>query len=252
MVIGPDPPPPLARLVAVPLIARMASGEDPRIVHFSTRRSARCAVRGPSDPAAVRDVWIVLHGYGQLATDFAAIFGPSNIDDGTRLIVAPEGLSRFYDSRSDVAAHADAPVGASWMTREDRTFEMADQLEWLQLVAAEFVKEPLAPSVPVTVLGFSQGAAAASRWVASGRVKASRLVCWGSSLPPELDLGPDSPLRASQLYFVIGERDRFSTQERIDTELARFAAAGLPHTFLRFNGGHRLDDATLKTIAGGK
>ncbi len=219
-----------------------------RIARFTARRSARAAVRGPSDPSAVRELWIVLHGYGQLATDFAGSFGPQNIDDGSRLIVAPEGLSRFYDARSAPEAHAGASVGASWMTREDRTFEIEDQMAWLQQVYEAFAA-PLPAAVPLTVLGFSQGAAAASRWVASGQVEATRLVCWGSSLAPELDLGPDSLLRRPRLYLVIGDRDRFAGADKVGQERARIEAAGLPYRFLRFSGGHRFDDATLQSIA---
>ncbi|HET8770139.1 MAG TPA: hypothetical protein VFM71_04070 [Gemmatimonadaceae bacterium] len=226
----------------------MSITEPPRIARFTVRRFARCAVRGPSDPAAVRELWIVLHGYGQLATEFAAIFGPQNVDDGTRLIVAPEGLSRFYDARSKPEAHAEASVGASWMTREERTFEIEDQIAWLQQAFEAFVG-PLPRTVPVTVLGFSQGVAAASRWVASGQVHASRLICWGAALAPELDIGPASPLRRSQLYLVLGLRDRYASPERVTAERARLDAAGLPYRFLSFEGGHRLDDATLKAIA---
>ena len=71
----------------------------------------------PEDSAA-RELWYVLHGYGQLAAPFLEEFRA--IDDGTRLIVAPEALSRFYEGDAQARLHKDASVGASWMTREDR------------------------------------------------------------------------------------------------------------------------------------
>jgi len=105
-----------------------------RLETFVTRRTARCAVRGPADPAAAREFWLVFHGYGQLAAEF--LEGFAALDDGSRLIVAPEALSRFYDARSALERHADATVGASWMTREDGLGEIEDQRDWIDLAYA--------------------------------------------------------------------------------------------------------------------
>lgn len=217
-----------------------------RLEHFTARRTARCAVRGPGDPLAARELWVVLHGYAHLAQDFLA--GLDALDDGTRLIVAPEALSRFYDARGERELHHEARVGASWMTREDRLREIDDTLAWLQQAYESFAAR-LAADVPVTVLGFSQGGAAASRWVASGRVPARHLICWGASVAPELDLGEGSALRRVRCSIVIGDRDKFIAPGQVTTEQARLDAAGFPHTFIGFSGGHRLDDATLRRVA---
>ena len=77
----------------------------------------------------MRELWYVLHGYGQLAAPFLDDFRA--IDDGTRLIVAPEALSRFYEGDVQARLHKDAKVGASWMTREDRDAEIADYVAYL-------------------------------------------------------------------------------------------------------------------------
>ena len=42
------------------------------------------------------------------------------LDDGSRLIVAPEALSRFYLGEVSQRPASERRVGASWMTREDR------------------------------------------------------------------------------------------------------------------------------------
>lgn len=194
----------------------------------------------------MKELWIVLHGYGQLAADFITGFGA--IDDGTRLIVAPEALSRFYDARATVERHAEASVGASWMTREDRVEEIGDQLHWLQLAHDRF-RDQVGAAAPLTVLGFSQGTAAASRWVASGAVPVRRLVCWGGAIAPELPLAPDTPLGRTECTVVVGDRDRFVPAERLAAEQARLAAAGFRCAFERFEGGHRLDDAVLRRLA---
>ena len=137
------------------------------------------------------------------------------------------------------------------MTREDRLEEIRDYVEWLQRAYEHFAGQ-LAKEVAVTVLGFSQGGTAASRWVASGRVPASRFICWGAAIAPELDLGPASPLRKARPTLVIGSRDKFIKPEHVDAERARLDAAGFPCEFVEFDGGHRLDDDTLRRLAGAR
>ena len=219
---------------------------SPRTRHLATTRTGRIDVRGPEDLAAVRSLWLVLHGYGQLARDFLGGF--EAIDDGTRLFVAPEALSRFYDTGASRSSHAEARVGASWMTREDREHEIDDTLAWLQQAHAAFASE-LGAGIPLTLLGFSQGAAAASRWVARGGVRPARLICWGAGIAPELALDAESPLGRTPCTLVVGTRDQFVPAERVEAERARLAAAGHPARFVSFEGGHRLDHETLRMLA---
>jgi predicted esterase len=221
-----------------------------RTVSIAVTRSARLAMLGPEGPG-LRELWYVLHGYGQLATPFLGDFRA--IDDGSRLIVAPEALSRFYEGDVQTRLHRDAKVGASWMTREDRESEIADYIAYLDTVHQSILTRlggaDHAPEV--TVLGFSQGAATAARWVASGRVNAARLVVWGSQLPPELDLAdPGAPLRRAETVLVMGTTDVFATPKLVEKETARLRAANYPFRFVSFNGGHRMDDDTLRALAG--
>lgn len=245
MVISPGTPTPLVRPGTPGLIPVMSGSTPPRLDRFTTTRTARCAVRGPSDPAEATELWIVLHGYGQLAGEF--LDGLRAIDDGRRLLVAPEALSRFYDARSPLERHADARVGASWMTREDRLEEIADHLGWLDRVHAHYTGA-VAAGVPLTILGFSQGAAAASRWIARGGVAPAHLICWGASVAPELPLGPESLLGRTRCTLVVGDRDRFVSAANLAAERDRLDAQGFRYAFETFEGGHRLDDATLRRI----
>lgn len=247
MVIAPRTSPPLVGGRAPGLIPGMSEPTPRRFDRFVTRRTARCAVRGPSAPAAARELWIVLHGYGQLAAEFLAGFDA--VDDGTRLIVAPEALSRFYDARSALERHADATVGASWMTREDRLEEIEDQRHWLDLAYGHY-RRAVGDAAPLTVLGFSQGVAAASRWLAEGTAAAAHLICWGGAIAPELPLKADSPLGRTRTTLVVGDRDRFVPEEHLARERDRLDAAGFAYTIDRFEGGHRLDDAALRRVAG--
>ena len=150
-------------------------------------RSARVVTIGPLDQP-VDSVWIALHGYGQLGPRFAKRF--TSLDDGRRLVVVPEGLSRYY------ADHQAGLVGASWMTREDRDQEITDYVRYLDDVAAWL--PPTAADASRTVLGFSQGSATAWRWLTRGTTRRpDRLVIWGGEVPADLDLTMAAELSAA-------------------------------------------------------
>ncbi|GIV57947.1 MAG: esterase [Rhodothermaceae bacterium] len=202
-------------------------------------RTARYVLRGNPD---ARTLWFVLHGYGQLAADFLAAFAP--VDDGSRLFVAPEGLSRFYVRRDPDR------VGASWMTREDRLHEIADYVRYLDAVYDEVMAERDRTACTVHVLGFSQGTATASRWFTLGQARIDRLILWAGALAHDLDpedlkarLAPDT------LTFVLGTQDEYIGAERLAEEEARLRAHAVPYRLLLFDGPHRLDTDTLKRVA---
>jgi len=215
----------------------MSTAREHRI---EVTRSARYYSLGPDDGTA-KELWFVLHGYGQLAAQFIRVF--EALDDGSRLIVAPEALNRFYLAGVDTAPAAERAVGATWMTREDREHEIADYLRYLDRVA-ECVRAGVAPA-RVIVLGFSQGTATAARWIARGGIQPTRTIMWSGFLPPELDLsGQRSPF-----VIVIGEQDRFVSRERVAEEERRLAAAGVPYELIRYPGGHGIARDRLQEIA---
>jgi predicted esterase len=209
--------------------------------YVSVERTARFVTMGASGERP-GEVWFTCHGYGELASTF--IRGLSALDDGTRLIVAPEALSRFY---------LDPPhgnVGASWMTREDRLNEISDYLKYLDAIKGKVLSGIDGGPVRVIVLGFSQGAATAARWACRSDLDVTRLVLWGESLPPELeDEESLRRLRSMQLTLVGGSRDKFFTASSRAELQERLNRMGVPFEDLTFTGGHRLDDATLLEIA---
>ena len=197
-------------------------------------RTARYHVLG--DPAAARMVWVVLHGYGQLARFFLNKF--EGLEDGL-LIAAPEGLSRFYLD----AQHQ--RVGATWMTREDREHEIGDQLSYLDALAASLLDEcPRAKGLGV--LGFSQGVATACRWTALGKANAQHLVLWGGSMPPDLDR---SLMRerwgGMQVHLVQGEKDELVPEQVVSANAAILQRAQVEHAVHHHAGGHALDAVLL-------
>lgn len=205
-------------------------------------RTARYFTLGEPGPST-RQVWFVCHGYGQLAARFLRHFAV--LDDGSRLIVAPEGLSRFYPD----AASPDR-VGASWMTREDRLSEIEDYVAYLNALYEEVFRRIERAVVDVIALGFSQGAATVSRWVARGAARADQLVLWGEMMPPDLELEASREiLRGLRLTLVYGRADQFATAGKVAETEERLRGHGIPFRVLGFEGGHELNERVLTELA---
>src|SRR5712691_6963676 len=200
---------------------------------FSTSRSARYFTLGSPESAA--DVWLVCHGYGQLASRFLERFRP--LEAERRCIVAPEGLSRFYLTESP----AERRVGASWMTREDRLHEIDDYVRYLDGVYAKVVPR----NARVTALGFSQGTATVCRWAGRGSSRIDRLIVWGGEVPPDLDL---KRLRVPGLTLVYGTRDELFTPKIIAATEERLRANQIGYELMPFEGGHEIDETTLRRL----
>lgn len=204
---------------------------QPERRHLSTTRTARYYTLG--EVRTAREVWFVLHGYGQLARYFLRPFAA--LDDGTRLIVAPEALSRFY------VEGMDGRVGASWMTSADRDREIDDYVHYLDALYRNVKGDGLPEKATLRVLGFSQGTATACRWVALGDVAADRLILWAGGVPPDLDLDVHRELFLRlDLTLVIGTEDEYISEERVAEEEARLDEHDIPHRTIRFDGGHRI------------
>jgi predicted esterase len=214
--------------------------------HLTVPRTARYFTLGTPGPD-VREVWLVCHGYGQLAEPFLAHFAVVASPD--RLIVAPEALSRYYAGPPVGGSHASSAVGASWMTREDRAAEIADQVTYLDALHHAIFAGLDRRSVRFTVLGFSQGVATVCRWLAHSRVAVDRLVCWGGTIPDDASLTHGAWAGLTVVRVVAGRRDEFVGPERVDRDMARLHAARVSASRLSFEGGHRLDYATLRELA---
>ncbi len=211
--------------------------------HLSVARSARYFQLGELGPAT-REIWIVAHGYGQLAGRFITVFDKLATDE--RVIVAPEGLSRFYVDRAGEGGQP--KVGASWMTREDRLREIDDHVAYLDLLHDRLVAELGRDGVRVTALGFSQGVATIARWLALGRARAHRIVLCGGTLPPELDAGHFARLGAGELLLVMGREDEFVTPKVVAREEARLREHGVPFRTILFDGGHEVSREVIERL----
>jgi predicted esterase len=213
--------------------------------HLTITRTARLQLLG-TPGQGVRELWLGCHGYGQLAADFLRQLEPVAAPD--RLIVAPEALSRFYIDALREGSDA-RRVGATWMTREDRESEIADYVAYLDAVLQSIRSELPPIGVRTHALGFSQGVATVVRWLALGAARVDALTLWAGGLPHDLDLGVHAPrFERTAVTLVAGTRDRLVSEEAVAAASERLHAAGIAHEVLRFDGGHRLDDAVLRRL----
>ncbi|NDK57636.1 alpha/beta hydrolase [Pontibacter fetidus] len=207
--------------------------------HLLTQRTARYYTLGtPADQ--ITDLWIVCHGYGQLARYFIRHF--ALLDNGHTLIVAPEAFSRFYLDGFL------GRVGATWMTKEDRLAEIEDQATYLNTLLQTQLQQ-LPKNVRVTIVGFSQGGATVSRWLASGAAPVHRLILWAASFPENIDFTSGKAAFANlPVAIVYGTQDEFITPDSLQKKQQLMNTLGIEPKTFTFEGGHTLHAATLMKI----
>ncbi|MBA4407767.1 phospholipase [bacterium] len=207
---------------------------------ISISKTARYQIMGkPSEK--INSVWIVLHGYSQLAEDFVKYFKP--LSNESTLVIAPEALNRFY------VKGFDGKVGATWMTKEDRENEIKDYVNYLDSVYDEVTKHCFWGKVKITVLGFSQGTATACRWILKGKNKIDRLILWGGGIPQDVDLLFQREFFNSiDLTIVLGDKDEFVSEEQFKKQINLLNEVKLIHKVYRFTGKHEINAAALRQL----
>lgn len=193
--------------------------------------------------SSTKNVWFVLHGYGQLAKYFIQKFNMLN--DGKTCVIAPEGLSRFYvEDLPTRMRTGNNRVGATWMTREDRLTDIENYCAYLTAIYKTELEKY--PDIRITVLGFSQGAATASRWVQAGRINFHRLILWSGILPPDMDFEAGKKILSGKEFLIVyGNNDSFITPDRMREMQELTLKLGIEPAYIVFNGAHDIDEKTL-------
>lgn len=209
--------------------------------HIQVVKTARYHVWGNAGPSTQR-IWFVVHGYGQLAAYFIKNF--SFLNPHTDMVIAPEGLSRFYLN----GITPDSRVGATWMTKEDREHEISDYVSYfdslLEQYTASFEQE-----CKVNVVGFSQGCSTVSRWVAYGRVKPQKLILWAGTFPNDIDLQVHgSAFKQLDFHIVYGNKDEYLGWINADEIIKWLQAAGIEPTITVYDGGHEIVPHVAKEL----
>ncbi|MCC3156914.1 serine hydrolase family protein [Hymenobacter sp. 15J16-1T3B] len=194
--------------------------------------------------ASARRLWVVCHGYGQLASYFIRHFRSVVEQVPGTVVVAPEGLSRFYLQGNG------GRVGATWMTSEDRLTEIEDFSAYLDALLQRLLAQAPA-DVELCVLGFSQGATTVSRWLLRGGRTPAHLVLWAGTFPADVDPAAAAALltRIPRLSFVCGDGDSYLAEDRVDEQLALLRSHGAQPHMVWFEGRHELKPAVLIQLA---
>ncbi len=187
-----------------------------------------------------KQVWIVFHGYGQLAEFFLRKF--LSYDSPDRLIIAPEGTNYSYLNGFQ------GRVGANWMTRHERDVAIENNHRFLdqlmESILSEFEEVPV-----IHVLGFSQGAATATRWVSRWSGKVKSLILWAGGFAQDLVLEEVKDVFSeTKLIMVLGENDELITSESILKQEELIHNLGKTFRKITFSGGHELNAEILEKI----
>jgi len=204
-------------------------------------RTAHLYTLGSLTPKT-RFVWLVCHGYGQLAERFVKKFTVLDLD--RHFIIAPEGLSRFY------WGGVSGEVVASWMTRKDPLEEIEDHTHFLDDVYCQY-DNLASDDVRWVMFGFSQGNATIIRYLERYRPAFDSLLIWAGRLPRESgNVDFVNYLNQRSLHYFYGDRDIYVTEARLLEEREFFDGINLDIQVHPFHGEHRVDKNTLEAWSG--
>lgn len=187
----------------------------------------------------IATVWFVCHGYGQPADLFIKSF--SALENKNTLIIAPEGLHRFYWEKFS------GRVVASWMTKEDREDDINDYVNYLDKVYEEVMRPFQGKSVKVIGLGFSQGTSTICRWIANKRSTVNSLILWAGSLPQDMEFSKEV-FGHLKIHYVAGDKDPFIGETQLKQVKEYLAKEQKDFEIIQFDGKHEIDEVTLLAL----
>ncbi len=184
-------------------------------------------------------VWLVFHGYGQLAEFFIKKF--EGLDPKKNFIIAPQGLSKYY------LEGVYGRVGASWMTKEDRLTEIDNQHSYIKSVLediGDISKKQL------VYFGFSQGTATMGRFAAYAKISFHQMIIWAGTFPPDTNHEDWQYLTGQeQIHYYTSRDDVYFKEEMIDNQKKTLMEATRREPELHwYEGGHRVIAEIIKTL----
>lgn len=187
-----------------------------------------------------KKVWLVCHGYGQLARFFHRKF--KVLDAEENFMIFPQGLSRFY-----LPGHQ--RVGATWMTKEDRLTEIENQYTYLDQVLRDELGEDL-NGYQFHFFGFSQGVATIMRYLVYSQLPVKQLTLWAGGMPPELTRKDFEFLPAdATVQLLLGDEDQYYSSQAYEEHVNKAKELmGNAVQFTIFSGGHEIVSEVLQQI----
>ncbi|MEQ8625706.1 MAG: hypothetical protein RJQ00_02170 [Vicingaceae bacterium] len=201
---------------------------------ISISRTAHYYIQEPENQ--VKKVLFIIHGYAQLAGDFIKEF--EYLKTSSTLVVAPEGLSKFYNkSRKPVA---------NWMTSHEREDEIADYVKYLIAVEREIFTTY--GNTEKIALGFSQGVSTLFRWLIASEYESTSIYACSGSIPPELNSSAVSTIKKSTIHYSYGNNDGLQPIESAIKQINFLKSLSLIVSAHPFNGGHEVSNETKSLI----
>ncbi len=137
-------------------------------------------------------------------------------------------------------------VGANWMTKYERETAIANNHRYLNQLMEEILKG-YRKNPKIHVLGFSQGAATASRWASQWSGKISTLILWAGGFAHDMRIdGAKKKFFDTHITMVYGNRDKFLSSESIQKQEIWLEILGKRPEKIVFDGGHELNEAILE------
>ncbi|PZX52552.1 alpha/beta hydrolase [Algoriphagus chordae] len=187
-----------------------------------------------------KEIWLILHGYGQLAEFFIRKF--QEFDSSDRLFIAPEATN--YGYLKGFAGR----VGANWMTKHERELSIQNNHRYLDLLMENLLSQY--KDIPtIKLLGFSQGAATATRWASRWAGEVDQLVLWSGGFAQDMVL-EDAREKFSQteVSLVMGDQDDMIRPESIEIQQELIKNLNKDVKTMIFRGGHEIDIEMLSRI----
>ncbi len=178
-----------------------------------------------------KNIWIILHGYGQLAEYFIKKFEVLNPNQ--HYIITPQGLSTAYLEKFI------GRVGANWMTKHDRELDIQNNINYLETLIKNELNDTSLYDKKLIVLGFSQGAATASRWIAHTDYKIDNFLVWGGTIAHDIDAIFYQKMKNKMTIFY-GDNDEFIDEEKLNTNLLKLKKTGIEPTLIPYKGTHKI------------
>lgn len=184
----------------------------------------------------IESILLVIHGYAQLAKDFIKEF--EQLKDSSILVVAPEGLSKFYNK--------DRKPVANWMTSHERQDEIEDYINYLNVLTSQLQMEN--GNVTFSVLGFSQGVSTLLRWVTQTKLKIQAIHLCAGTIPPELTIKDFSNLKGTGFLYYFGSEDMLLKPEKAKEQIQILTKMDLAMEEIFFKGRHEIPEELIRRL----
>jgi len=183
-----------------------------------------------------KNVWLVSHGIGYLSRYFLKYF--DQLDSVENYIIAPQAPSKYY--LGSKYRH----VGASWLTKENTVKETKNVMRYFDAVLET---EVLPSNVNLIILGYSQGVSIVTRYLASRKLKCTKLLLLSGGIPQELNSQDFTYFEGkTKVTLIYGSQDEYLTEANMEIAIKRFYELfGNTASIITFDGIHEVKKELL-------